>query len=62
MKLRIHGDNIIECERALKLISLAYKGTVIAKRKNIFMPSYSIQNGAKKFLKLSYLADTTGGM
>ena len=23
MKLRIHGDNIIECERALKLISLA---------------------------------------
>ncbi len=38
MKLRIHGDNIIEYERALKLISLAYKGIVTVKSKNIFMP------------------------
>ncbi|HLG35431.1 MAG TPA: hypothetical protein VI757_11170 [Bacteroidia bacterium] len=52
MKLRIHGDNIIECERALKLISLAYKGTVIAKSKNIFMPSYSIQNGGKEIFEM----------
>lgn len=52
MKLRIHGDNIIECERALKLISLAYKGTVIAKSKNIFMPSYSIQNEGKEIFEV----------
>lgn len=55
MKLRIHGDNIIECERALKLISLAYKGTVIAKSKNIFMPSYSIQNGGKEIFEVELL-------
>jgi hypothetical protein len=35
MKLRIHGDNIIECERTLSLITLAYNGKVVAKSKNI---------------------------
>ena len=35
MKLRIHGDNIIECERTLSLIALAYSGKVVAKTKNI---------------------------
>ena len=44
MKLRIHGDNIIECERALKLISEAYKGNIVVNNKNMFMPSYSIVN------------------
>src|SRR3972149_6235829 len=55
MKLRIHGDNIIECERALKLISLAYKGTVIAESKNIFMPSYGIQNEGGKIIEVELL-------
>lgn len=31
MTLRIHGDNIIECERALNLIGLAYKGSLSLK-------------------------------
>ncbi len=55
MKLRIHGDNIIECERALKLISLAYKGTVKAKIKNIFLPSYGIQYEGKEIFEIELL-------
>ena len=55
MKLRIHGDNIIECERALKLISLAYKGEVTAKTRNIFMPSYSINCEGKEIFEVELL-------
>jgi len=55
MKLRIHGDNIIECERALKLISAAYNGTIEAKSKNIFMPSYSIKNGGNEIFEIELL-------
>jgi len=43
IKLRIHGDNIIECERTLTLIALAFSGKVAAKTKNLIIPSYSIQ-------------------
>ncbi len=56
MKLRIHGDNIIECERALKLISLAYMGEVTAKPSNVFMPSYCIINGGKKIFEVEMLS------
>ncbi len=55
MKLRIHGDNIIECERALKLISAAYDGAVESKNKNIFMPSYSIKNEGKEIFEVELL-------
>ncbi|MEZ4903936.1 MAG: hypothetical protein R2822_20410 [Spirosomataceae bacterium] len=55
MKLRIHGDNIIECERALSLIALAYKGTVVAKSKNVFMPSYSVQTKEKDLFEVELL-------
>jgi hypothetical protein len=55
MKLRIHGDNIIECERALSLISRAYNGTLIATSKTIFMPSYSVQNEDKEIFEIELL-------
>ena len=55
MKLRIHGDNIIECERALSLIALAYKGTVVAKSKNVFMPSYNVQTKDKEIFEVELL-------
>ncbi|GAB1429598.1 hypothetical protein MASR2M18_04300 [Ignavibacteria bacterium] len=55
MKLRIHGDNIIECERALSLIALAYNGKVVAKSKNIVMPFYSIQAKDKEFFEVELL-------
>ncbi|PGH37353.1 MAG: hypothetical protein CRN43_21685, partial [Candidatus Nephrothrix sp. EaCA] len=56
MKLRIHGDNIIECERALRLISIAYKGEVTTKSKNIFMPSYSINLEGKEIFEVELLS------
>ena len=55
MKLRIHGDNIIECERALKLISLAYKGEETTKSSNVFMPSYCINNKGKEIFEVELL-------
>ena len=55
MTLRIHGDNIIECERALKLIGLAYKGSVSLKSQNIFMPSYSIAKDGKEIFEVELL-------
>lgn len=55
MKLRIHGDNIIECERALSLIALAYSGKVVAKSKNVVVPSYSIQTKDKEVFEIELL-------
>ena len=55
MKLRIHGDNIIECERTLSLIALAYSGKVVAKTKNIIVPSYSIQIIEKEIFEVELL-------
>jgi hypothetical protein len=55
MKLRIHGDNIIECERALSLIALAYNGKVVAKSKNIVVPCYSIQAKDKEIFEVELL-------
>jgi hypothetical protein len=55
MTLRIHGDNIIECERALELIGLAYKGSVILKSQNIFMPSYGIVRAGKEIFEVELL-------
>lgn len=52
MELRIHGDNIIECERALDLIALSYKGTVNLKSQNIFMPSYDITTDGKQLFEV----------
>ncbi|MFW5871682.1 MAG: hypothetical protein ACOCUT_01110 [bacterium] len=52
MKLRIHGDNIIECERALALITLAYKGKLISNSNNIIVPSYTIQTKGKEILEV----------
>jgi hypothetical protein len=55
MKLRIHGDNIIECERTLSLIALAYNGKVVAKSKSIIVPSYSIKSIEKEIFEVELL-------
>lgn len=55
MKLRIHGDNIIECERALNLVAITYNGIVVRKNKSIFIPSYSIQKGGKEVFEVELL-------
>ena len=55
MKLRIHGDNIIECERALKLIVSAYKATAFIKPCSIFMPLFGISIKDKEFFEVELL-------
>ena len=55
MKLRIHGDNIIECERALKLITLAYKAKANPKSSSIFMPLFSISNKENELFEVELL-------
>jgi hypothetical protein len=55
MKLRIHGDNIIECERALKLIILAYKAKANLKPSSIFMPLFSISNKDNELFEVELL-------
>ena len=40
--LRIHGDNIIECERGLLLICQSFDAEAHRASKNIFIPSYDI--------------------
>ena len=52
MKLRIHGDNIIECERALKLIVHSYKGILVSENKSIIVPSYVIKYEDNKIIKV----------
>ena len=56
MKLRIHGDNIIECERALKLIANAFNLVAVDKTENIFMPRYSLKNDDKEIYEIELLA------
>lgn len=44
MRLRIHGDNIIECERALHLISQAYKTEIVRSSYTLYFPSFKLIN------------------
>ncbi len=44
MKLRIHGDNIIECERALELINAAYEGELKRVDNCLYLPKFELIN------------------
>lgn len=50
MKLNIHGDNIVECERTLGLIARAYAAKVVRMSDNIYCPQFRlIVNGNPQF-------------
>ena len=57
MTLRIHGDNIVECERALKLIVAAYQATSGSVSSTIYQPQYRVKNGEK----VLFIVDLLGG-
>lgn len=40
--LRIHGDNIVECERTLKMIAEAYNSSYVLLNSPIYFPKFSI--------------------
>ena len=41
--LRIHGDNIVECERTLKMIAEAYNSTFELLNSPVYFPKYAIK-------------------
>jgi hypothetical protein len=56
MTLRIHGDNIVECERALKLIEAAYQATSESVSATIYQPQYRLKTAEKELFTVDLLA------
>jgi hypothetical protein len=56
MNLRIHGDNIIECERALKLIESAYGADVKRIKSSIHLPTFQVEKDGKHLFTIDLLA------
>lgn len=48
--LRIHGDNIVECERTLKMIAEAYNSTYELLNSPVYFPKYSIKTRDCQFI------------
>ncbi len=48
--LRIHGDNIVECERTLKMIAEAYNSTYELLNSPVYFPKYSIKTKDCQFI------------
>lgn len=48
-KLRIHGDNIVECERTIKLIAEAFDTTYTLVQSPIYLPKYIIETKDYEF-------------
>ena len=48
--LRIHGDNIIECERTLELIKKAYDGRIVLLQSPLYMPKYQLDCDSGRFV------------
>ncbi len=56
--LRIHGDNILECESALKLLASALsknKTSVTFEGGSAFAPIYLVNSDTKEQFRLMYL-------
>lgn len=56
MFLKIHGDNIVECERTLNLLCEAYEGTKKLLSGTIYSPRYGVFNGKNKTLEVELLS------
>jgi hypothetical protein len=54
--LRIHGDNIIECERALFLIASVYEAKIVKKSKCLYLPSYELLQSQNKLFEIELFA------
>lgn len=48
--LRIHGDNIVECERTLELIRAAFKGTLVSLEGPLYKPKYCLSSNDLSFI------------
>lgn len=53
--IRIHGDNIVECERAMELIALAYNSEPVRIDSPIYMPAFRIMKSINEFIVVELL-------
>ena len=53
LKLKIHGDNILECEKTLKLIRDSLDATILFKDSPINNPTYLLKDAKNKNLFLA---------
>lgn len=56
MTFRIHGDNIIECERTLHLLTLAYQAKAFRKSNSLYAPCFEIRKDSKTLFEVDLLA------
>ena len=56
MNLRIHGDNIIECERALQLVALAYNAEILRESTCVYLPVFSVEKNGKRLFEVELFA------
>ena len=56
MRLRIHGDNIIECERTLHLLSLAYQAEIVRNSTCLYFPTFELRHGKKTIAEIELFA------
>ncbi len=56
IRLRIHGDNIIECERGLRLIAASFSATVHHLVSSPYMPLYEIVKDATILFQVELLS------
>ncbi|GHV48467.1 hypothetical protein FACS1894181_04250 [Bacteroidia bacterium] len=55
--LRIHGDNIVECERTLSLLSQAFSKEVqLLPESSLYMPVYELTVNEKEKLQIDLLS------
>lgn len=56
MKIRIHGDNIVECERTLNLLCKAFNAQKFILSSSIYAPKYNIQKKEKELFSVELLS------
>ena len=56
MRLRIHGDNIIECERTLHLLSLAYQAEKVRTSTCLYFPVFELHHDGNKIAEIELFA------
>ncbi len=56
LKLRVHGDNIVECERTLQLIAKAYKSEARQIEQCMYLPKFELIKSGRKIIIIELFA------
>src|SRR6266545_4084066 len=55
MRLRIHGDNIVECDRCLELIAEAFSATARLRSCDPFRPAFQLEAGGATLFEVDLI-------